>query len=309
MAFLKKEKVAGFFLNEANPYSQKRSIKGSHVGIVFGVLVVSVMGLGSYFDSKNAKEHDAREAKKVVEDSSLVSLSQSARASEQSQAYVELKPSSTYGRFSGASVGGSRQNSASQLIKRGESVYDTLPIGTLIKVRLIGKVESADKTSPVIALVTERSISPSGTVVIPEGAKLIGQGQIDTARERLQVSFGTLVFPEGEQFSLSGTALMPDGSSGIAGDFSSGAIKRYASQFVSHFIGGMAEGMKDRQAGGQMGIPFEPGGLKNGVLNGVAQSSLDYAKSSSEVMGRVQASMSVGSGQEFVVYLSREFRQ
>ena len=308
MSIIKKEKVADFFLSEANPYSQKRSIKGSHVGGVFAVLALLVMGLGSYFDSKNAKEHEISEAKKAVEDTSKVSGAGMTSDTNQANQYVSLKSSyqGTGGPYGGGG-GGGRQFSASQIIKRGESPYDVLPMGTLVRVRLMGRVESADQKSPVIAVVTESSLSPGGTEVIPRGAKVIGQGQIEAARERLQVSFNTIVFPEGEQYSFSGVAAMPDGSSGVTGEFSSGKFKRYASQFVGNFIDGMAEGLKDRQSAGQMGIPFEPGNLKNGALNGVAQSSLEFAKSSSEEMGRATPSMQLHEGQEFVIYLSREF--
>ena len=307
MSIIKKKKVADFFLSEANPYSQKRSIKGSHVGFVFLILVVAVMGLGSYFDAKSVKEQEVSDAKRAAEDASQVSAGSTADTAQADQ-YVTLKSSypGSGGSYSGGS-GSVRQLSASQIIKRGSSPYDVLPIGTLVRVRLIGNVESADQQSPVIAVVTETSLSPSGSEVIPRGARLIGQGQIDAARERLQVAFNTLVFPEGEQYLFSGLAAMPDGSSGVTGDFSSGKLKRYASQFVGNFIGGMAEGLKDRESAGQMGIPFEPGNLKNGALNGIAQSSLDYAKSSSEEMGRATPSMSLSAGQEFVVYLSREF--
>lgn len=309
MSIIKKEKVAGFFLNEANPYSQKRSIKGSHVGFVFLALVVMVLGLGSYFDAKRAKEHQVSEAKKAAEDASKMSGVGAAANSSQSDQYVSLK--SSYSGIGGSNTGGGglggRQYAASQIIKRGSSPYDVLPIGTYLRVRLIGNVESADQQSPVIAVVTENSLSPGGAEVIPRGTRVMGQGQVDAARERLQVAFNTLVMPEGEQYSFSGLAAMPDGSSGITGDFSSGKFKRYASQFVGNFIGGMAEGLKDRDSKGQMGIPFEPGSLKNGALNGVAQSSLDFAKSSSEEMGRAKPSMRLSEGQDFVIYLSREF--
>ena len=308
MSIIKKEKVADFFLDEANPYSQKRSIKGAHVAFAFLALVFVFMGLGSYFDAKSAKEQEAQEAKRAAEDASKVAGTAAFADAAQAGQYVSLRSSyqGAGGSYRGSGSGG-RQFSATQIIQRGQSPYDLLPIGTLVRVQLIGNVESADQKSPVIAVVTESSMSPGGSEVIPRGARIIGQGQIDAERERLQVSFSTLVFPEGEQYSFSGVAAMPDGSSGVAGDFSSGKFKRYASQFAGNFIGGMAEGLKDRENAGQMGIPFEPGGLKNGVLNGVAQSSLDFAKSSSEEMGRAKPSMLLSTGQEFVVYLSREF--
>ena len=306
MSFLKKDKVASFFLNEANPYSQKRAINGGHVGIILGILVVLVLGVGSYLDSKAKAQREIEEARREAEKNSKVAA-QSANAGAASQGFMEL-PTSSSNR--GAGSGGQRQYSASQIIKRGTSTADVLPMGTQIRVRLLGHVESADNNSPVSAVVVQSATSPAGYEVIPVGTKVLGQGQLDPARERLQVNFHTLVYPEGEQFGISAQAEMPDGSSGLAGNFSSGSFKRHASQFLGNFIGGMASGLKDRTTGGgQLGIPFEPGSLKNGALNGVAQSSLDYAKSSSEEVGKAQASITVQQGQEFMLYLEREFHQ
>lgn len=306
MAFLKKEKVAQFFLSEANPYSQKRAINGKHVLFVFIGLLVGVMLLGSYFDKKRENERRALEARKAAESAAKVSQTDAARATAQNRSYVDVH-SFGYQGPSRAGTQGPRQFSASQIIKRGENPYDALPVGTTFRVRLIGKVESADQSSPVTAVIIDPVSSPSGGEVIPAGAKVIGQGHIDVPRERLQISFSTFVFPEGEQYSLSGLAIMSDGESGLVGSFSSGSFKRHASQFIGNFIGGMADGLKDRTSGGQFGIPMEPGSLKNGALNGVTQSSLEYAKSSSEEMGQTKASIQINDGLEFNVYLNQEF--
>jgi type IV secretory pathway VirB10-like protein len=303
MAFLKKEKVADFFLDEAHPYSKKRSIKGVHVITVFGVLVLLVLGVGSYLDAKANAERAQEQARKDAERNSKVAA-QVAIESNANKGFLETLSSP----LSNGTVK-QREYSASQLIKRGNSVSDVLPMGTLIRVRLLGKVESADSNSPVSVVVIQSATSPAGYEVIPVGTKVIGQGQLDAARERLQVRFHTFVLPEGDQFTVSAQAAMPDGSSGIAGDFSSGSFKRHASQFLGNFIGGMADGMKDRATGGGMGIPFEPGSLKNGALNGVAQSSLDYAKTSSDEVGKAQATISIPQGEEFNLYLEREFHQ
>jgi hypothetical protein len=307
VAFLKKEKVADFFLTEANPYSKKRSIKMWHLGAVFIGLVVIVLGVGSYLDSRALHEREVEQFKREAEKSSKQPAQSAQATSSNDQSYVNMFGGQD-ARGAGQS-GKSRQYSASQIIKRGDNASDVLPIGTVVKVRLQGNVESTDSNSPVSAILIENAMSPAGFVVIPQGTKVIGQGQLDLSRERLQVRFHTIVFPEGDQFSVAALATMPDGSSGMAGDFSSGALKKHASQFVGDFIGGMAEGLKDRTTGGQMGIPFEPGSLKNGALNGIAQSSLNYAKSESDDMGKSQASIKVKANQEFILYFEREFHQ
>lgn len=301
---LKRTQIADFFLNEEHPYSKVRTIKMFHVGIVFGAAIVFVLILGSVFDSRAKKKAEEDQAAK---DARRTNPSQQAGASTPPQStgggFLSLR--STY---SGRPTG-QRERSATQIIKRGENAADVLPIGTMIHAELIGRVESVDSNSPVTAVLLEDALSPVQALVIPKGTKVIGSGQLDAGRERLQVRFHTLVFPEGEQYGISGLAAMLDGSSGLAGDFSSGAFKKNASQFIGTFVGGLAEGMKDRTAVGQIGIPFEPGSLKNGVLSGVADSSMNYAKTQSEQMGQGGASIKVPSGTRFILYLEKEFHQ
>jgi hypothetical protein len=304
VAWLKRTHVADFFLNEEHVYSKKRTIKIKHVGIVFGGLAVLVFIFGAIFDERAKRELSVLEAKKEAGAASTPP-SNSANAASQSSGYLSL-PSLSMG---GARPSTQRSRSATQIIKRGENAADVLPMGSGISVELIGRVESTDASSPVQAIILQDVLSPVQALVIPKGTKAIGNGQIDANRERLQVRFHTLVFPEGEQYDISGLAAMPDGSSGLAGDFSSGAFKRNASQFIGTFIGGVAEGLKDRTAVGALGIPLEPGGLKNGVLNGVVQSTQNYTKSQTEQMGQGGASIKVPSGTRFVLFLDREFHQ
>ena len=303
----KRRLIADFFLNEENPYSKKRTLKFFHAGLALGGVAVLVFILGAVFDEKQKKQQEVAEAAKEAKNTtSVTGQAGSPPAAQGGGGYLSLQ--STYMNLQGGRAG-QRERSATQIIKRGENAADALPVGTQIQVELLGRVESADSNSPVTALILEDALSPVLALVIPKGTKVIGGGQLDANRERLQVRFTTLVFPEGEQYSISGLAAMPDGSSGLAGDFSSGEFKKNVSQFVGTFIGGLATGMQDRTAVGQIGIPFEPGSLKNGVLKGVADSSMNYAKSQSEKMGQAGAKIKVPGGTKFILYLDREFHQ
>lgn len=303
MAFLKKSQVADFFLNEENPYSKKRTIKAIHVAAVLGVFAIFVLIAGSLLEKKDNEARATIQAAKDAKSTTTPPPGTQSTSSD-NQGYVSLNAG---GMGSRSSMGGQRQVSASQIIKRGESSADTLPIGTQVSVQLTGRVESMDTNSPVTAVLLQDALSPVQALVIPKGTMVIGTGQLDVNRERLQIRFHTFVLPGGQQYSVSGLAMMPDGSSGLIGDFSSGQLKRNVSQFLGNFVGGLAQGMKDKSSSGQLGIPIEEGSLKNGVLNGVAHSSLDYAKSTSEQIGQTGASITVKSGTRFTLYLEREF--
>lgn len=311
MAFMKKGQVANFFLNQKNPYSKKRTIKLTHVGGVLGALTIFVMLLGNYYDNKAKIEREKAEAAQQAAKSTSVSGYQSASMGTSSSGglsgFSSILPGLGSSRQSSGGGGSQNRASASQIIARGTSSSDALPIGSKLQVKLSGRVESADANSPVTAVLLQNAMSPVGALVIPKGTTLIGQGQIDPGRERLQVRFHTMVWPEGQQFGFSASAMMADGSSGLTGDYSSGQIKRHMGQFFGSFIGGVAQGLKDKTPGGQFGTPLEPGNLKNGALNGVAQASLDYAKSSTEQMNQSNSSITVNDGATFLLYLEKEF--
>lgn len=307
MSKVGRKNVADFFLNEEHVYSKKRTINLKTVGIVFGVLIVLVFVLGAVFDGQSKRERLATEAKKDLKDQTTTAESMPYSGPKaESDRYLTL--SSMPDRRGGGSFS-SRQRNASQIIKRGENSADALPVGSVFSVQLLGKVESTDNNSPVQAVVLDDVLSPLQALVIPKGTRVIGNGQLDATRERLQVRFHTLVFPEGEQFSISGLAAMMDGSSGLTGDFSSGTFRRHASQFVGTFVSGLAQGLKDRKSTGGLGIPMEEGSVKNGFLNGVTQSAESYAKTEAENMGSGGASIRVPAGTRFVLFLEQEFHQ
>jgi hypothetical protein len=308
MSKFNRKNVADFFLNEEHVYSKKRTIKLKHIGIVFGALVAFVFVLGAVFDERAKRERLADQAKRDLKEQSDAAEPMPHAVSAMETA-PNLSLSTMPGRRSGGVSQPARPRNASQIIKRGENAADVLPVGSVFSVELLNNVESTDNDSPVRGVVVEDVLSPVEALVIPKGSRVIGNGQLDPTRERLQVRFHTLVFPEGEQYAISALAAMMDGSSGLAGDFSSGTLKRHANQLIGTFVGGLAQGLKSRSAAGKLGLPLENGGVKNGIFNGVTQSAESYAKAEAEVMGKAGASIRVNAGSRFMLFLDQEFHR
>ncbi len=64
--------------------------------------------------------------------------------------------------------------------------------------------------------VVDRAVQLGDTVVIPEGARVIGQ-TAGAVRDRVNVRFASVVFPNDREMPISGLALMKDGSAGLVG--------------------------------------------------------------------------------------------
>lgn len=306
------EKIDRYFLEEECPFSKRRKIKTKNAGIALGVLLGGGVLLVLIFGGP-PKEPEAKPS--TTGDS--LSRSEMSAATQSFAAAGAVSAGSddalTLRQISGtrSSVNGaSRPYNASQIVKpdtqaAAASGEGRLPLGTLIPAKLSNTVLSSDPNAPIIGLI-EDDVLWENEVVIPQNTQAFGQGSLDETSERLQVRFYTLVTPEGEEFAFSGLALLADGSSGLTGEFSSGNASKQTGRFVGTFIGGLADGMKERRSAG-MGVAFEPGSLKNGLLNGVADSASDQAKYYAERLQGVRPMIRVRSGSSFLIYLDRRF--
>ena len=212
-----------------------------------------------------------------------------------------------YGSSNGANS--SRNRNANQVIRRGVGGNDPtaqLPLGTVIPAKLISNVLSTNTSSPVMALTLKDAESPTG-ISLPQGSKLIGNSTFDEASRRIQIQFYSVIYEDGTQHSIQGLAVMPDGSSGLDGDYHSGEGKRQLGSFLTNFVGGLADGMKDRSSSGGLMGSYEPGSIKNGLLNGVSTSASDEAKHISDGLSNEKPSMTVTSGFPFLLFLQKEY--
>lgn len=308
-----------YFLEERNPYSKRRPIKTKNLAAALGVLLVLFI-LGVIFFASDEEKRRASTipnfAAVPAESIAVSPINQSLSVGQDSQggrAESDRKRSadaSSY-RYRPGSVGAGRSlvnRSADQVIRRGAGSDPgaSVPLGTTIPMRLLNAVLSTDTSSPVLAEVTE-DVMGHGAISIPSGTRAIGSAQYDESSQRIQIRFHAFVYPDGDQHAVQALALMPDGSSGLQGEYHSGEGTRNAGRLLGHFVSGMADGMKERRAAGQFGATYEPGSLRNGVLNGLTLSAQDEAKSLTERLTASKASMTLAPDQPFLLFFEREY--
>lgn len=301
-------RIDKYFLEEKHPFTGRSIFNMKRVGVFVAIIIVISVFALLFFGSK--AEERVQNAQASINPGDLPHKGMPSG----SEGSPNVGGPGNFG--SGIALSGSvqgqmsnpRQYGASQIVKNGEGVGNGfgLPMGSTITARLLNSLLSSDSAQPVIAEVSQDGVWKN-SVLIPLGAKAIGTASFDSVANRLQVRFHTFVYPEGDQHPVSAVALLENGSSGIPGDFHSGATKKQVGQFLGNFVSGLADGMKDRQAAGQAGIPFEPGSLKNGVLNGVTISALDQAKSFSEGIQNIKPYLEVAGGTSFLIYFEKEY--
>jgi len=304
-----------YFLEERCPYSQKRAFKSKNLKVFFAallgvtVLFVLLLGSGAEKAAEKAEAISVTSGDVPTQAASLARSNDGGISVGGSGWNVGETGMSAIGR--GSSLGGSsaspRQFGASQIVRGGEGGNGFgLPMGSTVTARLLNTLLSSDSAQPVIAEIVEDAVWRN-SVLIPAGTRAVGTASFDDAAKRLQLRFHTFIYPDGDQHPVQAMALLNNGSSGIPGDYHSGAAKKEAGRFMGNFVGGMAEGMKEREVAGQGGMAFEPGSLKNGILNGITVSSLDQAKSFSEGMQNVRPYLEVSGGTAFLLYLEKEY--
>ncbi len=302
-----------YFMEERNSYTGRRAIKMKN-------LIWTLCGLGAlliaaifYFGGKPEESNSG--VQPDFHPDQHISASSNQGLSIGQTPEPPSKPG--FFNFSGISLGGgasgspsSRTHAANQVIHRGSGGNDpgsTLPMGHAIPVKLLNAILSTNSVSPVIAEVIQDVFTPQRTLSVPQGARAIGTAQYDEPSRRIQLRFQNFVYPDGSQHSLAASGLMGDGSAGLEGDYHSGESQRQLGRFLGHFVSGMADGMKSRQAGGPFGMSVEQGSIKNGILGGVALSAEDQAKSVTEDLSNAKPYMTLPAGQTFILFLEHEY--
>lgn len=147
---------------------------------------------------------------------------------------------------------------------------DRIPPGSSMSARL----ETAASDGPVTAEITE-PLSVQGEVIIPEGTKILGVGQ--TSDDRLLIHFNQLVFRDGsfEQTAFE-AAESADKTIGLKGSFFGRLGTKYATAVGLNFVGGMAEGLEEREFVNQQVIKKTD--ARNALLAGVSKATLELGK-------------------------------
>src|SRR5437016_3732522 len=94
-----------------------------------------------------------------------------------------------------------------------------LPAGTEIVAHTTNAISSGWE-SPVIAVV-DRNVELNDSVVIPQGAQVIGYTS-GAVKDRINVRFTSVLLPNNREMAISGLALMKDGSAGLVGKVQGG---------------------------------------------------------------------------------------
>ncbi len=182
-----------------------------------------------------------------------------------------------------------------------------MPTGRMVSCRLVNTVDSSSLETPIIALVNE-DVWYAKKLVIPKGTEVLGRAQANRLRDRIAAQGEwTLVFPTGEELTITGIALdqdrdgakwgPTDGSAGLRGTVLKADNLEEMKLFLATFLGGLAEPFKQRQST-VFGSQVAPT-AQNAALSGVGEVIQSYA---TQVLHSIESQATfvrVASGRDF----------
>jgi type IV secretory pathway VirB10-like protein len=170
-----------------------------------------------------------------------------------------------------------------------------IPPGSLVKAVLV----TGASNGPVRAETTE-ALRIQGETLIPIGATLLGTGQ--STEDRLMVRFSQVVFKDGSFENIQAQAAdVEDKTVGLKGSKVGKYAIKYATAIGFNFVGGMAEGLQEREVVGQQ-VVTKPT-AKNALLNGTSKATLEMANETMNDLKNSAPIIQIKSGQEiFIIF-------
>ena len=192
---------------------------------------------------------------------------------------------------------------------------DYTPFGRMVRCQLVITVDSSSIQTPIIGLVTE-DVWHQGRRIIPVGTEVHGNARVDRVRERIASSGNwTLVWPSGEEMSVSGLALdreqeadqegwgITDGSAGLRGYLIKSDDLAEIKLFAATFLSGAADALTEKQST-IFGTQTTPT-LQNAPFQGAHDVLNVYAQQVLQSIQRDGFYVRVPAGKQFYLYLTQ----
>lgn len=294
-----------FFLLSKKPFTEKRDINWRKVKIVLGAMIAALVfallllpeeeQLGSFAEVSNKDSEMKSETPNYYDDPNIEAIKYFKTSNLGS-----VPRSLGHNYQSGASSANNRNDS--MIINRdGANAKNELSAGHRIIVSLLDRIVISNQAMPVRAKVVE-NIASDNYLAIEAQSILIGDATFDEANGLAQITWKTIIYPNGVQRSISASGANSEGRFGVSGRVESEGIKNAVGQTVTRFVGAYAEGSMSKGAFGA-----SEGGHKNGVKNAVAHTAVDSLQKMGEEIQKERKWIVLEKGQEFYAMLNQSF--
>ncbi|MEQ1875311.1 MAG: TrbI/VirB10 family protein [Bdellovibrionia bacterium] len=181
--------------------------------------------------------------------------------------------------------------SGSQLLSRPMS--EKIPPGSMARAILVTGASNGAVRAKLV-----ESLKFNGEVYAEEGATLIGSGS--STEDRLLIRFDKLVSKTGSQREINAEACdVSDSMVGLKGSKIGGYALQLAGGIGLNFAAGVSEGLQDTEVKG--GVAYKDSSLKNALLKGTTQASLEQSRQMMESMKNKTPIIQVPKSSEILI--------
>lgn len=180
-----------------------------------------------------------------------------------------------------------------------------VPLGSMVKCLLIHNIVTNNFEAPVIVQVWE-DFYFDGKLLLPFGTRIYGTASAGKQRDRVMVRFDNIVFQNGKTLKVNAIGLSRDGSGGLTGTVINESNKKTFIAMALNFLSGTASGLQQTSTNAVTGMSEVEASSRNALLNGVANTFQNEAKSVKEEADNAKGYAIVLAGSQLVVYFEKE---
>ncbi len=307
------KKMSELFLEPVKPFSRKRDFNKKRIAKCFGIILVIILVGVLLMPSTQQIELDTFSEKKEASQSEATSPVAGDASVDPLLSISNLRD--TFGApripsFSGAYSGGQSEadgvsqnrNTPMILVREGFDSKTQLQPGTRVELSISDRILVGPNAMPIRGRVLSDVTQDSG-VAIPENSVLIGDVSFDEYSDRANISWKSLIFPDGKQRDFAAVGASPDGEAGVEGRIHSEAVKNTIGQAMTRFVGSYAEGAISRNQTGE-----SSGGSDNGWKTAFAETAKERADIWAQNLKKIKRWIEVPAGTKAIAIITQPFR-
>ncbi len=178
-----------------------------------------------------------------------------------------------------------------------------VPLGSMINCVLVHNIVTNNFASPVIVQVMKSFYF--NRLLLPAGTRIYGTARPGIERDRVLVSFHTIIFQNGREIKIRAIGLSEDGSAGLTAILINRQNKKRILAGILNFLSGALLGFQETATNAITGIREVETTTRNAALEGGANSFEKEAKRMQKEIEKAEGYGIVSAGSQVKVYVEK----
>ncbi|HBG62177.1 MAG: hypothetical protein A2Y03_00625 [Omnitrophica WOR_2 bacterium GWF2_38_59] len=179
-----------------------------------------------------------------------------------------------------------------------------IPLGTMVECMLIHNIVTNNFSAPVIVQVVD-DLYFNNVLLLSKDTRIYGEARSGRERDRVLVSFKTIVLHDGTEVTIKSRGLNFDGSGGIQAIIINKENKKKIMTKVVSFLSGVFLGFQEKTTNAITGMDQVSTSSRNAVLEGGAEVFKEEAKRMQDEIKKAEGYGVIVAGERLIVYFDQ----